>query len=426
MKQVALDYSNVLPFISKNDIDEIIEKNSVAIQGVLNPAKTDSDVLGWVDIDKTANAALLKQIEEKAAEIREKADVFLLIGVGGSNQGARAVIEAIGDDNVEILYAGNNLSPGYLNKIISKLKGKSVYVNIIAKNFATLEPGIVFRAIRNYMENTYGVEETAKRIIATGSLNNSSLEMLSNQKGYALLPFPLDIGGRYSVLSAVGLLPIAVSGVDIRRLLDGARDIKKIIHKEILENNPAVIYGVLRNILLRKGYNIEILSYFEPALHYFSKWWVQLFGESEGKDGKGIFPAACSFTEDLHSLGQYIQQGQRILFETFLNLENQGASCIISHEEEDIDGFAYVDGRDFAYLNKTAYEATVKAHVDGGVPCIIFNVPALTSYYMGQMFYLFEYSCYVSATVLGVDPFDQPGVEAYKANMFSLLGKENS
>lgn len=425
MKQVTLDYSNVLPFVSQKEIDEIIQKNRPAIQDILNPVKGDSDILGWVDIDKTANAALLKQIEEKAAEIREKADVFLLIGVGGSNQGARAVIEAIGDDRVKVLYAGNNLSPNYLNKIVLQLKGKSVYVNVIAKNFATLEPGIVFRVIRNYMEKTYGVEEAAKRIIATGSLNNSNLEKSGKQKGYTLLPFPLDIGGRYSVLSAVGLLPIAVSGVDIRVLLDGARDMKKNIHKETPENNPAVVYGVLRNILLKKGYNIEILSCFEPTLYYFSKWWVQLFGESEGKDGKGIFPTACSFSEDLHSLGQYIQEGQRILFETFLNLEDQGASCVIPHEETDIDGFAYIDGRDFAYLNKTAYEATVKAHVAGGVPCIIFNVPALTSYYMGQLFYLFEYACYVSATILGVNPFDQPGVEAYKANMFSSLGKGN-
>jgi glucose-6-phosphate isomerase len=222
------------------------------------------------------------------------------------------------------------------------------------------------------------------------------------------------------------LLPIAVAGIDIRELLNGARDIKKMIHSEPPESNMAVKYALHRNMLLGKGYSIEILSCFEPMLDYFSKWWVQLFGESEGKDGKGIYPTSCSFSEDLHSLGQYIQEGKRILMETFLNLEFQGASCIIPHEDDDKDGFAYIDGKDFSFLNKTAYEATVKAHVAGGVPCMAINIPKLTAYYIGQLFYFFEYACYISGMVLGVDPFDQPGVEAYKINMFQGLGKQEN
>jgi glucose-6-phosphate isomerase len=420
MNLISLDYSKLSSFIKEDEIAEIIHKNKAAITDILNQEKEHSEVLGWIDIDKLADEALLKKIEEKAREIREKAEVFVLIGVGGSNQGARAVIKAVGDRQVEVIYAGNNLSPNYLKKVLEDIKGKSLYVNVIAKNFATLEPGIVFRVIRHYMEETYGLEEAGKRIIATGSLNGSSLELLGKEKGYTLMPFPLDVGGRYSVLSAVGLLPMAVSGVDIRSLLQGARDIKKVIHQQPSESNPAVLYAAIRNTLLSKGFSIEILAFFEPLFEYFSKWWVQLYGESEGKKGRGIFPSACSYSEDLHSLGQYIQEGQRLIFETFLNLGQQG-SYIIPHEEGDKDGFQYIDGKDFAYLNKTAYEATVKAHTEGGVPCLILNVPELTAYYLGQLFYFFQYACYLSGSLLGVDPFDQPGVEAYKTNMFYKL-----
>lgn len=423
MKSIHLNCSKVYSFISESEIKGVIETNRELIQEILSPDKENLDDLGWVNIDSIANYELVKDIKNKAKEIREKADIFLLIGVGGSNQGARAVIEALGDDKVEVVYAGNSLSPNHINKIVSKLEGKSIYVNVIAKNFATLEPGITFRVIRNYMEQRYGEIEAGKRIIATGSLNNSNLELLGKKKGYTLMPFPLDVGGRYSVLTAVGLLPIAVAGIDITELLMGAKDIKKEIHLKAPVENPAVLYGVIRNMLLQKGYSIEILSQFEPLLSYFSKWWVQLFGESEGKSGKGIYPTACSFSEDLHSLGQYIQEGQRILFETFLNLENQGSSYKIPHEEFDIDDFQYIDGKDFAYLNKTAYEATVQAHTDGGVPCVVIDIPELTPYYMGQLFYFFEYACYISGSILGINPFDQPGVEAYKEKMFAELRK---
>ncbi|WP_088187324.1 glucose-6-phosphate isomerase [Desulfosporosinus sp. FKA] len=418
---VKLDYSRVSQFISQQEIIDSIEKHRPLIEKVLEASTEDKDNLGWVDLDLLANTSLIQQIQAKAREIREKADVFVLIGVGGSNQGSRAVIESLGDNNVEIIYAGNNLSPHHMNRVMAKLSDKSVYINVIAKNFATLEPGITFRVLRNYLEQRYGEAEAAKRIIATASLNNSSLEVLGKEKGYTLLPFPLDVGGRFSVLSAVGLLPIAVAGINITELLQGANDIKREIQSLSPEDNPAVLYGVTRNSLLQKGYNLEILAFFEPLLSYFSKWWIQLFGESEGKHGKGIYPTACSFTEDLHSLGQYIQEGQRMLFETFLNLENQGSSFKIPHEETDNDGFQYIDSKDFTFLNKTAYEATVKAHVEGGVPCLVLNIPELTAYYMGQLFYFFQYACYISASLLGVDPFNQPGVEAYKNVMFSSL-----
>lgn len=423
MEPIKINFSNVSNFVNKEEINELINGKREVIKDVLNPIKENSDVLGWVNLDQIANEDLVCLIEEKAKEIRENADVFLLIGIGGSNQGSRAIIESMGDGKVKTLYVGTNLSPDYMNKIMEQIKGKSVYVNIIAKNFATLEPGITFRVIRNYMEKTYGAQEAAKRIITTGSMNNSNLQRLSNEKGYLMLPFPLDVGGRFSVLTAVGLLPIAVSGVSIREVLNGAKDIKHLIHTTKIEENDAVIYAAIRNILLKKGYDIEIMAYFEPLLGYFTKWWVQLLGESEGKEGKGIFPTACAFTEDLHSLGQYIQEGQRKLFETFLNIKSQQASCLIPHEETDVDDFGYIDGKDFQLLNSAAYEATVKAHVDGGVPCLTLDIPALTPYYMGQMFFFFEYVCYLSATILGVNPFDQPGVEAYKINMFATLKK---
>jgi glucose-6-phosphate isomerase len=422
---IKFDCKNVFPFVSVREMEEAYISNRNRIKSVLCPTIDKQNALGWIDINIAFDEELLEYIEKKAEEIRKKSDIFVLIGVGGSNQGARAAIEALGDNKVKVLYCGNTLSPNSIAKIMAQLKGKSVFVNIIAKNFATLEPGVIFRVIRHYMEETYGPEEAAKRIIATGSLNNGSLEMLGRKKGYALLPFPPDVEGRFSVLSAVGLLPIAVAGIDIRDLLNGAAAIRNIIRQEPPERNMALNYALCRSTLLKKGYTIEILSCFEPLLDYFSKWWIQLFGESEGKDGKGIFPVACSFSEDLHSLGQYIQEGRRIIFETFLNLEDQGSSFMIPHEDVNSDGFAYVEGKDLSYINKVAYEATLKAHVAGGVPCMTINIPKLSAYYMGQLFYFFEYACYISATLLGVNPFDQPGVEAYKKNMFKALGRDN-
>jgi len=421
---ISLDCSNIYSFIEEKKLRQLIYQNESLYNEILQSYKDDKEqVLGWMDIDKIADKRLLNIIEEKAKEIRENADVFILIGVGGSNQGARAVIKAFQkEEKPKILYSGNNLSPIYMNNILDQIQGKSVYVNIIAKNFATLEPGICFRVIRKYLEEVYGEEEASRRIIATGSPGGSSLEKLAEQKGYLFLPFPLDVGGRYSVMSAVGLLPIAVSGVSLSELISGAKAMQEYANNTVAEENDLLRYAVIRNELLKMGKNIEILAYFEPSLEYFSKWWIQLFGESEGKDGKGIFPTACSFSEDLHSLGQYIQSGQRIMFETFLNIERQSSHLIVPKDGAP-DYFDYLDGKDFAWINRVAYEATVKAHTDGGVPCMIMNIPELTPYYMGQLFYFFEMACYISGRILGVNPFDQPGVEAYKHNMFKALGK---
>lgn len=416
-----LDHKNVHNYIDDKMLQQEIIKNKKLIEHCLESKATDSDSLGWINTYHCNDEKLISEIEAIATSIRQNADVFILIGVGGSNQGARAVIKAMGDKKVEIIYAGNNLSPTYINNIMKKIEGKSVYINVIAKNFATLEPGITFRVLRQYLEKTYGQEEAANRIIATGSLNGSSLEKLGKMKGYTLLPFPLDVGGRFSVLTPVGLLPIAVSGVDIRKLLSGASKMEETIHTTDISKSDVVNYALIRNLLLRKGYNIEILGIFEPLIEYFNKWWVQLFGESEGKDGRGIYPSSCSFSEDLHSLGQYIQDGQKILFETFINIEDMNSSYPIPFEEVDIDEFNYLNGKDFSFLNKSAYEATVKAHYEGGVPVLIINVPKLTPFYMGQLFYFFEFACYLSATILLVDPFNQPGVEAYKNNMFKTL-----
>ncbi|SHE51998.1 glucose-6-phosphate isomerase [Alkalibacter saccharofermentans] len=425
MKSITIDYSYLKSFISGEDVNNEIKDNRKVIEDIIKGKADNENVLGWIDVDKHAGEELIQRIEKTAKNIRETSDAFLLIGVGGSNQGARAAIKAFDkEQKPEIIYTGNTLSPIYMNKVLKDIEEKSVYANIIAKNFATLEPGISFRMIRNKMESMYGRDDAAKRIIATGSPNGSSLENLSNEKGYEFYDFPEDIGGRYSVITAVGLLPMAVAGIDIREVVRGAKDMAKSIKTLPLEENPAVVYPAIRNILYKKGYSVEVLAHFEPLFEYFTKWWVQLFGESEGKDNKGIFPAACSFSEDLHSLGQYIQDGKKNLFETFLNLEDQMESCPISEDESTIDYFDYLDGKDFSELNKVAFDATIKAHSEGGIPAMVFNIPKLTPYYFGQLFYLFEYSCYISGVLLGVNPFDQPGVEAYKNEMFASLKKE--
>lgn len=423
---INLNDSKISNQINEKEINNLIDENKRLISDISTKGlKKDREksYLGWMDLDKTANDKLIQKINKKAKEIRNKAEVFLLIGVGGSNQAARAAIKAFSkSENLEILYTGNNVSSKYINKILDRIKNKSIYVNIIAKNFATLEPGICFRAVRNFMEKKYGEKEASKRITATGSPNESTLKKLADSKNYMFLPFPLNVGGRFSVFSAVGLLPMAVGGVSIEKMLEGASEIKSHLQKKPLKND-AVKYAVVRNLLLNKGKDLEILSYFEPQLKYFSKWWIQLFAESEGKDGKGIFPTACSFTEDLHSLGQYIQSGQRILFETFLNIEKINKNYVVPSDSAD-DHFDYLEGKDFEEINKAAFRATLEAHVEGGVPSLIINVPELTPYYMGQLFYFFEMAVYISGKILGINPFNQPGVESYKKNMFSALGKE--
>lgn len=420
MNSISLDYSHLESFLSSETLETEKQKHTSTYERILRAETNDEDVLGWMDLESTANTALMDMIEEKANEIRGNADIFVLIGVGGSNQSARAVIKALQTNGPEIIYTGNNLSAHYMNRILEKIKGKSVYVNVIAKNFATLEPGLCFRVIRQYMEATYGEKDAAKRIIATGSPEGSSLELLASEKGYLFLPFPIPVGGRFSAITSVGLFPMAVAGIDIRQLVKGAKDMKERIQKESAMESDALAYGIIRNFLYDRGYAIELLAYFEPDLEYLGKWWVQLFAESEGKDDKGLFPASASFSEDLHSLGQWIQSGKKNLMETFIHVEEPLDHLTVKADITK-DNFDYLDGLNFYEINQIAFNATVKAHSEGHIPCLVLNLPRLNAYYFGQLFYFYEMVCFVSASILGVNPFDQPGVEAYKNLMFENL-----
>lgn len=383
-----------------------------------------ADSLGWLNPEKWAGEDTLAQIEAIAAEVQADSDAFVLIGVGGSNNAARSVINALADDSKpEIIYAGNTLSAHALNKMLKRLEGKDYVIDCIAKNFETLEPGSSFRILREAMAQKYSPEETAKRTICTGTFG-SSLERLCEEEGYTFVPFPTDIGGRYSAFSFVGLLPMAVAGVDIRALVQGACDMAKQLRETAAADNLALKYAALRNLYYRKGYQLEMMAAFEPQFAGFFKWWIQLFAESEGKDGKGLFPVAAEYSEELHAVGQYLQDGAPLMFETFLDVTEPNSSLIIRNDGKR-DSFDYLDGRDFFKINKAAFNATVTAH-SLKMPCLILELDRLDAYRFGQLFYFFQFACYLSAEILGINPFDQPGVEAYKAWMFKALGKPNA
>ncbi len=404
----------------KNKLDRMIEKNENLLEEAKAGENCYADSQGWLDTQEWADEQKLCRLETLANEIRENADAFVLIGVGGSNNAARSVIEALKPEGApEIIYAGNTLSPDAMKRMLKKLEGKSVYIDCIAKNFETLEPGSSFRVLRKYMEKTYG-EEAHKRIIATGTVG-SSLEQLCTKYGYTFLEFPLNVGGRYTAMTNVGLLPMAVAGIDIRALVEGANDMQKRVHTQEAKENIAYRYACLRNLYYEEGYRVEMLASFEPQFHYFYKWWIQLFAESEGKDNKGIFPVASEFSEELHSVGQFIQDGSQIMFEIFLDVVQKNASLVVESDAKE-DYFDYLDGKDFWDINKAAYHATVAAHSQK-IPCLTFEVGALDAYHFGQLFYFFQFACYLSCKIMGVNAFDQPGVEAYKKWMFDALGK---
>lgn len=391
-----------------------------------------SDYLGWLRLPLDYDKQEFAQIKEVAQEIRDNADIFLVIGIGGSYLGARAVIEMLngplynlvpGKDKPQILFLGCNISGSYMVDCLKILEGKSVYVNVISKSGTTTEPAIAFRVIKEYIEERYGLEEASRRIVVTTDARRGALKTVADKCGYRQFVVPDDIGGRYSVLTAVGLLPIAVAGADIDKLMAGAADALHRYSDPDLKNNDCYRYAVARNILLAKDYSIEILTNFEPALHSFGEWWKQLYGESEGKDGRGIFPAAVDFTTDLHSMGQYIQEGRRILFETVINVESSADDIVIAEDEQNYDGMNFLAGRDMQYINSKATMGTVLAHNDGDTPILMLHVSKLDEYVVGQMIYFFELACGVSGYLLGVNPFNQPGVEEYKKNMFALLGK---
>lgn len=377
--------------------------------------------LGWHDVDTWAGKEWVETYNRLAKKIQKDADVLVVVGIGGSNQAARAVYEAMGKKSqVSLVWMGNTLSPFTVNEVLASLDDKrNIYVDCIAKNFETLEPGIGFRIMRDYLRKRYK-DAYASHVIVTFTENTKSWA-LAKEHGYTMLPFPEDIGGRYTALSPVGLFPLAVAGFDIARMAQGAKDIRSSLMNEQGGNNMALLYATLRTELWKKGKSVELLSYFEPRFFRFAKWWKQLFGESEGKDDKGLLPMDTCFSEDLHSLGQFIQDGSPMLFETFLNVTGQDSSYVLK-DDDVADGFHYLDGKDLFAINKAAYEATVMAHAKR-FPCLIFSIPAIDEYGFGQLFYFFAFACYVSCLITNVNPFDQSGVEAYKTDMFALLGK---
>lgn len=428
-ENVEFQYGRALDFFNQSEIKNIEPQIRVAHEMLHQKTGAGSDFLGWVDLPVNYDKDEFARIKKAAEKIREDSDVLVVIGIGGSYLGAKAAIDFLNGpfynqtQKPQIIFAGNNISPNYLNAVIKCLDGKDVSLNVISKSGTTTEPAIAFRILKKYVEERYGKEEAKRRIYATTDRAKGALKRLADDEGYETFVVPDDVGGRYSVLTAVGLLPIAVSGADIDRMMQGAADARTLYANENLEENPCYQYAAIRNILHRKGKDVEMLVNYEPELQYFTEWWKQLYGESEGKDQKGIFPAGVSFSTDLHSMGQYIQDGRRMLFETVLYVKNSKEDIVIEADADNVDGLNFLAGKTMDFVNKKAFEGTTLAHTDGGVPNLVIALSALDEYTFGQLVYFFEKACGISGYLLGVNPFDQPGVESYKKNMFALLGK---
>ena len=397
-------------------------------------ANDEKDFVGWIELPTNYDKKEFSRIKKAAKKIKKESDILVVIGIGGSYLGARAVIEALTSSfqNMltdkqrkypQILYVGNNLSPNYINELIEYIGDKDFSVNVISKSGTTTEPAIAFRIFREMLENKYGIDEARSRIYVTTDKERGALKTLADNEGYEKFVIPDNVGGRYSVLTPVGLLPIATAGIDIDKLMEGAQTAQERYNDSNLKYNECYKYAVVRNILYKLYKNTEILVNYEPKMHYFTEWWKQLYGESEGKEQKGIFPAGVDFTTDLHSMGQYIQEGRRNLFETVISIENSATDIIINKDEDNLDGLNYLAGKGLDYVNKKAMEGTIKAHVSGDVPNIVINIEKLDEENMGELIYFFEKSCAMSGMILGVNPFNQPGVEEYKKNMFKLLKK---
>ncbi|WP_034579161.1 glucose-6-phosphate isomerase [Kallipyga massiliensis] len=404
----------------KDKFDSLLDEANHHLADLFQSTDSYTDSKGWVNLNEHASQEKLDRIISKAQEIREQADAFVLIGVGGSNNAARSVIESIGDKSgTQIIYAGDTLHPQKIQETINKLEDKSFYIDCIAKNFETLEPGSGFRVLRKLCERTYG-DEYARRVITTGTVD-SLLHKISRQEGFDFFDFPLNVGGRFTAMTNVGLLPMAVANVDIKALVKGAEEMKRSLIESPPSENPALIYSIHRNIFYGLNRKLEILSSFDYRFNFFFKWWRQLFAESEGKDGKGIFPVTGEFSEELHSIGQFLQDGEPIIFETFLEVINKNESYKVPKDHIH-DQFDYLDGKDFSEINRMAYEATVEAH-KLSMPVMNIQIDSLDAYHFGQLFYFFQVACYVSCKLMGVNPFNQPGVESYKKEMFRKLGK---
>lgn len=432
--KVTFDYSRTGAFISAHEMASMKKITEEAKAELLGKEGAGNDFLGWIDLPVNYDKGEFVRIKKAAERIQSDSEVLVVIGIGGSYLGARAAIEFLRHSfynmvskeirkTPEIYFAGNSISSTYLKHLIEVIGDRDFSVNIISKSGTTTEPAIAFRIFKELLEKKYGKEEAAKRIYATTDKARGALKKLADEEGYEEFVVPDDVGGRFSVLTAVGLLPIAVSGADIDKLMEGAASGRDLAVNSIFEENDALLYAAVRNILHRKGKSVEILANYEPGLHYVSEWWKQLYGESEGKDQKGIFPASVDFTTDLHSMGQFIQDGSRIMYETVLEVEESREEIIIGEEPVDLDGLNYLAGKTVDFVNKSAMNGTILAHTDGSVPNLLVKIPRQDEYTLGQLFYFFEFACGVSGYILGVNPFNQPGVESYKKNMFALLGK---
>ena len=434
MAKITFDYSKASSFVAPHEMEYMKKLALDAKEQLLSRTGAGNDFLGWIDLPVDYDKEEFARIKAAARKIQNDSDVLLVIGIGGSYLGARAAIEFLRHgfyNNIskdmrktpEIYYVGNNISSTYIAGLIDVIGDRDFSINMISKSGTTTEPAIAFRVFKEMLERKYGHDGAVSRIYATTDRAKGALKNLADEEGYETFVVPDDVGGRFSVLTAVGLLPIAVSGADIDKLMEGAAEGRKMALEADFEDNDALLYAAVRNNLLRKGKNVEIVANYEPSLHYVSEWWKQLFGESEGKDNKGIFPAACDFTTDLHSLGQFIQDGTRMMFETIMNVEKPTVELIMGQESVDTDGLNYLAGKTIDFINKSAMNGVVLAHTDGNVPNLMVNIPEQNEFYLGELFYFFEFACGVSGYILGVNPFNQPGVESYKKNMFALLGK---
>lgn len=434
MQKLGFDYSNALSFVKETEIAYLSEFIRSAHEMLHKKTGAGNDFLGWVDLPKSYDKAEFARMKAAAEKIKSDSDALVVIGIGGSYLGARAAIEALshsfynllpksGRGTPEIYFAGNSISSTYLMELFELLKDKDISVNIISKSGTTTEPALAFRVFREYMEKKYGKAGASKRIYATTDKARGALKKLADEEKYESFIIPDDVGGRFSVLTPVGLLPIAVAGIDIDAMMSGAADACGLYNNADAASNECYRYAAVRNALYRKGKTTEIMVNYEPSLHFMTEWWKQLYGESEGKDRKGIFPAGVDFTTDLHSMGQYVQDGLRNIFETVLCVETPKKNMTIKEDKDNIDGLNFLSGKDIDLVNKKAMQGTILAHTDGGVPNLIISIPKMDSYWFGNIVYFFEKACGISGYLLGVNPFDQPGVEAYKKNMFALLGK---
>lgn len=432
MGNITFDYSN--SFIKDHEIENIKPFIEVSHEFLHQGKGPGRDFVGWMDLPENYDEQELQRIKESAKRIRKNSDALIVIGIGGSYIGARACIEALNHGfynhlskakrrGPKIYYVGNNISSKYILDLMDLLEDLDISINVISKSGTTTEPAIAFRLFKEYMENKYGKEESKERIYITTDKSRGGLRVLAEKEGYASFVIPDNIGGRYSVLTPVGLLPIAVTGINIDRLMEGARDGRREYSTANIGMNISYQYALVRNILYNKGKEIELLVNYEPCLYSFAEWWKQLYGESQGKDGKGIYPSSANFTTDLHSIGQLIQAGRKNLFETTINIEKPQRDIKIKRDVDNLDSLNYLTGKTIDFVNKKAFEGTLIAHTKGNIPNLVINIPEMSEYYFGKLIYFFEKACAISGYILGVNPFNQPGVEEYKKNMFKLLGK---